>query len=377
MNFIVTASILGPLYELFGWITAQFYNLLGNYGLAIVFFTLIVRGAFIPLSVKSSKSMLATQALQPRLAELQRLYGKDKEKFAQAQMALYKENGVSMAGGCLPSLIQLILIWPMYRVVSCPLTYIKGVPIENLQKIVENLQAKGLIGNIGPVDVSNIPVLQALHANPSVLAESINNGLIQAKDMMDLNFLGLNLGLIPTIDPSRLFGPEKYIWLPLLIIPVLTAITAFIPQWLSEKTNPVMLLNKKKKELAKTNPARQAQGDNNSQMESMTKMMKWMPLLSIVFSFSMPAGMGLYIIVGSIAFIFSSVISYYLYNKPFANLMVAYESGEISDEELAKINGDMSPKQLAKIEKSKKRAEKLKLLQEQMQEQQNKKLGKK
>ncbi len=372
MNVVITASMLGPLYELFGWLIAQFYHLLGNYGLAIVFFTLIVRGAFIPLSVKSSKSMLATQALQPRLAELQRIYGKDREKYAQAQMALYKENGVSMAGGCLPSLIQLVLIWPMYRVISCPLTYIMGVPTENLQKIVENLQSKGLIGNIAPVEVSNIPVLQALHANPSVLAESINQGLIRATDMMDLNFLGLNLGLIPTINVGQLFGAEMHIWLPLLIIPILTAVTAYIPQWLAEKTNPVMMLNKKKKELAKNNPARQAQSDNNSQMESMNRMMKWMPLLSIVFAFTMPAGMGLYIIVGSLAFIFSSIISYYLYNKPFADLLVAYESGAISEEELEKINGKMSPRQLAKIEKSKKRTEKLRQLQEQMKEQNTK-----
>lgn len=370
MNAVISASILAPLYELFGWLTSLFYQLLGNYGLAIVFFSLIIRGAFIPLSVKSGKSMLATHALQPRLAELQRLYGKDREKYAQAQMALYKENGVSMAGGCLPSLIQLILIWPMFRVLSCPLNYVMGVGNDKLTQIVSLLKDKGLVGMIAPVDVSNIPVLQALHDNPSVMAEAVHKGLIRAGELMDLRFLGLNLGLTPTLDPGRLFGSESRTWLPLLIIPILTAITAFIPQMLAERTNPVIMMNRRQKELAKNNPARQAQSKNNEQMEQMNRMMRFMPILSIVFSFTMPAAMGIYIIVSSLTYIASTIITYYLYNKPFAELLLAHESGAISDEELVKRNGEMSKRQLAKIERGKLRAEKLRAMQEKMQEQQ-------
>lgn len=300
--------------------------------------------------------MLATQALQPQLRELQRVYGNDREKYAQAQMELYRKNGVSMAGGCLPSLIQLILIWPMYRVVSGPLTYIMGVASENLQKIVTLLQEHHMVGALPGVENFNLPVIQALHDNPSVLSQAVNQGLIQAKDVMDLNFLGLNLGLTPTISPALLFGPDRAQWLPLLIIPILTLITAYIPLWLNDKMNPLMAMNREKERLAKHNPARNAQGKERSQMDQMNGMMKTMPLISLIFSFMMPAGMGLYIIAGSLIYIASSAVTYYLYNKPYYELVKAHEEGRLTDAEVERMNQDLSPRELRKQQKREERA---------------------
>ncbi|MDO5733454.1 MAG: YidC/Oxa1 family membrane protein insertase [Eubacteriales bacterium] len=373
MDYIVSASLFSPLYQLFGWIIRQLYLLLGNYGLAIVFFTLIVRCLFLPLMVKSNKSMLANQALQPQINELQRIYGKNREAMATAQMELYRENGVSMAGGVLPSLIQLILIWPMYRVVSAPLTYIMNVPTENLQKILDHLKSANILSIAGRPEQVNLPILQSLSQYPQALAHAVNEGLIKSSQMIDINFLGLNLGLVPTLKPSLLFGQERHIYLPLLIIPILTLITAYIPQWLMTRTNPVLMMNREKNKLAKTNPARKAQGHENSQMEAMQKSMKFMPLLSLFFSFTMPAGMGLYIIIGSLAYIASSVISYYIHNKPFADLLLAQERGELSQAQVEAINADLSPRERRKIEKSKLRAERMREMQAQMAEQRSRK----
>ena len=62
-DFIVQLSILDPLYTLFGWLTRVLYDFFGNYGLAIIFLTVIIRGALIPLNIRSQKSMLKMQAL--------------------------------------------------------------------------------------------------------------------------------------------------------------------------------------------------------------------------------------------------------------------------------------------------------------------------
>ena len=71
-DIVVQLSILDPLYTLFGWLTKVLFGFFGNYGLAIIFLTIIIRAALIPLNVKSQKSMLKMQALSGKQAELQR-----------------------------------------------------------------------------------------------------------------------------------------------------------------------------------------------------------------------------------------------------------------------------------------------------------------
>jgi len=78
-----------------------------NFGLAIITLTIIVRAVTLPLTLKQLKATKAIQELQPKLAELQKKHGKDRQKLAQEQMRLYKESGVSPAGCMLPMLVQL------------------------------------------------------------------------------------------------------------------------------------------------------------------------------------------------------------------------------------------------------------------------------
>ncbi|MCD6290892.1 MAG: membrane protein insertase YidC, partial [Anaerolineae bacterium] len=85
-----------------------------SYGFAIILFTLIIRVVTLPLTLTQLRSMKATQELQPKLQELQKKYGKDRERLAQAQMELYKEAGVNPLGGCLPLLIQMPILFGLY-----------------------------------------------------------------------------------------------------------------------------------------------------------------------------------------------------------------------------------------------------------------------
>lgn len=117
-----------------GWIIEQIYNLVSNYGLAIILFTVIIKLILLPLNIKSQKSMKKQQKIQPVLAELQQKYANDQEKLQKEMMKLYKENNVSMTGGCLPMLIQFPILIGLYRVIQRPITYLAGISIQELME---------------------------------------------------------------------------------------------------------------------------------------------------------------------------------------------------------------------------------------------------
>ena len=86
------------------------YSLIGNYGVAIIIFTILLKLVTLPFSLQQMKSMKRQAEVQPEIQALQKKYGKDKEKLSQEQMKLYKERGINPLGGCLPMLIP----WPLF-----------------------------------------------------------------------------------------------------------------------------------------------------------------------------------------------------------------------------------------------------------------------
>lgn len=91
------------------------YGMVHNYGLAIIIFTLIIKFLLYPMTVKQTKSMKAMQDLQPQLKKIQEKYKDNKEKQQEEMMKIYKENNVNPAAGCLPMVLQLLIIIPLYR----------------------------------------------------------------------------------------------------------------------------------------------------------------------------------------------------------------------------------------------------------------------
>lgn len=93
------------------------YGLFGSYGVAIIVFGIVVKMVTLPLSIQQLRSSRAMQRIQPLMQQLQKEYKDDKEKLAQEQMKLYREHGVNPLGGCLPLLIQLPILWGLYRAI--------------------------------------------------------------------------------------------------------------------------------------------------------------------------------------------------------------------------------------------------------------------
>lgn len=126
----------------FGWIMKLCYLLLKNYGFALILFTLITKILMFPLNVKQQKATAKTAKLNPKLEQLKKKYGNNKEKYNEEMTKLYAEEGVSMTGGCLPVILNFVLLFAMIEIIYAPLTYVTDVSKDKVEKagtLVTNL----------------------------------------------------------------------------------------------------------------------------------------------------------------------------------------------------------------------------------------------
>ena len=308
--------ILGPLYTLFGWLTRLFYGFFGNYGLAIIALTVLIRGLLIPLNIKSQKSMLKMQALSGKQAELQRKYGDDKKKYQEELVKMQQENGAMGLSGCLLPLLQLLFIWPIFRIVSGPLLYLSQVSQDNIQSMISLGQELGYVG--GNVFVNNhIGLLSALNNSGDFLNQCVSKGYMAFDQLLDLHFLGVDLTNTPSVNPTLLIK-EPGVYIPLLLFPILVVLIQVFSMQFAKFLKPGYKQEQEAKERAKNNPARQGQVQENSSAETTMKVMNWtMPLIMLITTFTMPAAMGLYWIVGGIMGIITQLIVYFMFTKPY------------------------------------------------------------
>ena len=108
----------------FGYLLNILYHTTGNYGVAMILFALVVQLVLLPIKAKSKKSMMKMSRLTPRMQDIQKRYASDPQKQNEMIQQLYKEEGVSMGGGCLWSFIPLLILFPLFTVIREPITYI-------------------------------------------------------------------------------------------------------------------------------------------------------------------------------------------------------------------------------------------------------------
>lgn len=139
-----------------------FYNTIsfGDFGVAIVLLTILIRLFLWPFSQKAIKAQKNLQDLQPKIKEVQQKYKDNKEEQAQALLGLYKENKVNPMGGCLPILIQLPILFALYRV------FLNGLKPEYLENLYSFVSNPGMINPLflGFIDLSQRSILLALIA---------------------------------------------------------------------------------------------------------------------------------------------------------------------------------------------------------------------
>ena len=114
------STFFQPIFHLFGWLLAFFYAIIPNYAVAIALLTIVIMGVLTPFTVKSTRSMIAMQTLQPELKKLQQKYKgpENRQLLNEEMMKLYKEQGVNPLGGCLPVLLQAPFLFMLYSVIK-------------------------------------------------------------------------------------------------------------------------------------------------------------------------------------------------------------------------------------------------------------------
>ena len=116
---IIVPGISIPLWDQYVDFIEWSLNLLSDFfssgGLAIIAFTIIIKTILLPLTIKATRSSKNMQELQPKIKELQKKFGKDRQRLSQETMALYQSHGVNPMAGCLPMLIQIPIFFGLYH----------------------------------------------------------------------------------------------------------------------------------------------------------------------------------------------------------------------------------------------------------------------
>ena len=315
--------------NLFGYVLNFLYGFVGNYGWAIILFSVIVKIIMLPISINQQKTMKKSQKINDEMKQIQFKYKNDPEKLNQEVMALYKREKLSPFSGCFSAIVQIILLFAVFYLVRSPLTYMKKVDSEVVQE-------QGNASNYKEIAVINYMNKLEGESTVSVSEEEKNgenqesengensenentqnnentqsqeqtnseeNTETEEKDTFNINdykdqayinmeFLGLDLSKVPTED----LGDLK-----VLIIPALYVISSFISIKLSTNTT-----NKKKKDEKLIGDGKETKVEEEyDAMEQANKSMSWfMPLMSISIACIAPLGLALYWLVNNILMIF-------------------------------------------------------------------------
>ena len=285
----------------FGWILGQLYHLTDNYGIAMILFALFVQTVMLPMRAKSKKSTMKMSRLQPMIQDIQARYT-DPQKQNEMMQKLYRDEGVSMGGSCLWSLIPILIIFPLFRVIREPMAYILGASPEEIATIIQVIKANAadLFANARGDFYDQVIAAGAI----STYAEQIKEAIpaIEPTILQGINFefIGINLGLIPS---WQFWTWEVYSWANIgaALIPVVSTASQLIQTKVMQNMNNSVITDKNgihDEETAK----------NSQQNQSMNMMMWMMPFMTLMIGYSVSAGLSLYWFLGGLYSMISDVI---------------------------------------------------------------------
>ena len=291
----------------FGWLMGWLYQVTNNYGIAMILFAVCVQMALLPLTAKSKQSMMKMSRIQPQMQEIQRRYANDQQKQSEALQKLQQDEGVSMGGSCLWSLIPMFILFPLFTVIREPITYILGCGSEVSAQIVEllqNLAPEAFGTNVAYAQVTAAQLIPQYAAEIQALIPDIKETVLHG---INFDFLGINLGSVPTF---AFWKWEAYDWatIGLFLIPLLSAGAQIVQTKIMQKQNNSVITDKngvQDEEMAKNSQA-------NQTSQSMLLMM---PLMSLMIGFSVSAGLSIYWFIGGVVRTIQDVILTARYRK--------------------------------------------------------------
>jgi len=268
--------MLDPIINFLGATLSFLYQIFPNVGLAIILLTVLVNLAMFPLTLKQTRSMKGMQEIQPLVKDLQKKYKDDRQQLNEEMVALYKEKGVNPAAGCLPMIVQLPIWFSLFR----------------------------LLQSFRPGEADSTRFL------------SENSGLADAIAAQDTNFLGMDLVLSPNEAIQEGIGGA----IPYLLLVVFIIVTGYYQQ--------AQLTKRRKKDGSAANDSPQAK-----QMQTFTKVL---PVVFGFISYTLLAGVDLYIASGQVVRIGQQALIIRLDEREKPESMDEVVEAEVEEAELEK-----------------------------------------
>lgn len=260
--------------NMFGYVLNWLYQFIGNYGLAIILFSVILKLIMLPISIKQQKTMKKSAKIQEKMREIQDKYKNNPEKLNQETLELYKTEKMSPFSGCLSAIAQIIILFAVFYLVRSPLTYMKKVEPNLINQYTNEIKEEGNKNNNAYPEIAIIK----------------EKGSEDEKVNINMEFLGLDLSSVPSGSLSD--------W-KVYVIPALYVFTSFISMRMTTS-----MQTKKKTEETK-------EGETNEldAVAQANKSMSYiMPIMSVSIAIIAPLGLALYWLVSNLLMILERIV---------------------------------------------------------------------
>lgn len=265
----------------FVWVLMLFYELFDNYGVALILFAVLVKVILFPLSIKAKRSMIQMNMLNGQMQKLQKMYGNNRDKYNLEVQKLYEREKVNPMGGCLWSMLPVLILFPLYAIIRQPLTYLMNLTPDVISEIAQVVNwsteavAQGWIREAA--DFVNTGYNQ-LYLASLITPDNISavQAVAEGARVINFNFLGLNLAQMPQWQ-FWTWDVVDWAHIGLFLMPIVSAGSGLLFSLIMMKTNAV---NK--------------QSQNAAANSTNKTMLIISPLMSLWIGFAMPAGLSVY-----------------------------------------------------------------------------------
>ena len=273
-------EFIGFFSTIFGYVLNFIYEIVKNYGLAIIIFSVIIKIVLLPLYIKQQKTLKKSSKMQEEMKKIQEKYKGNQEKINQETLDLYKREKMSPFSGCFSAIIQLILILAMFFLVSKPLTFMKQIDEETISNYEQEIRAE------------NPENARISYPEISIIKEK---GQEDPNVNINMNFLGLDLSSVPTQNVSDF---------RVYVIPILYVISSIV----SMKITSNMTNNKKKEEVIENENKDKEKNELDAVAQANKSMMWMMPIMSVTIALVAPLGLALYWLVNNILITIEKIV---------------------------------------------------------------------
>jgi len=272
--------------KIFGFVLNFIYEFVGNYGIAIILFSIIIKLIMIPMNIKQQKQIKKTNKLQVKMKELQNKYKNDPEKLNQEAMELYKMEKYNPFGGCFSSIAQIILLFAVFYLVRSPLTYMKKVDGGIIEKYTKIINEYKLSENSS---YPEIDVIREIDNIKNLNLEQINNEELEQLNI-NMDLFGFNLAQVPlqSSDWKAYIIPILYVIISILSLKII---------------NPTSVSKKELKENEEEKSLTKPEEEIDPTVQLNKNLNKIYPIMYMSVALVAPLGLALYWLVNSLLMI--------------------------------------------------------------------------